>query len=42
MTLDDLKKHHSTWDEPISSDYRGLTIYRMPAKRTRLDGSDRA
>ncbi|MDE2952630.1 MAG: gamma-glutamyltransferase [Chloroflexota bacterium] len=30
MTLDDLKNHHSTWDEPISSDYRGVTIYECP------------
>ena len=30
MTLDDLKDHHSTWDEPIQTDYRGLTIYECP------------
>ncbi|MDE2821294.1 MAG: gamma-glutamyltransferase [Chloroflexota bacterium] len=30
MTLDDLKNHHSTWDEPISSDYRGVTVYECP------------
>ena len=30
MTLDDLENHHSTWDEPISSDYRGVTIYECP------------
>ncbi len=30
MTLDDLKRHHSTWDEPIHTDYRGLTIYECP------------
>ena len=30
MTLDDLKKHHSTWDEPIHTDYRGVTIYECP------------
>ena len=30
MTLDDLKNHHSTWDEPISTDYRGVTIYECP------------
>ncbi len=30
MTLDDLKNHHSTWDEPIRTDYRGVTIYECP------------
>ncbi len=30
MTLDDLKTHHSTWDEPISTDYRGITIVECP------------
>ena len=30
MTLDDLKNHHSTWDEPIHTDYRGVTIYECP------------
>ena len=30
MTLDDLKKHHSTWDEPICTDYRGVTVYECP------------
>lgn len=30
MSLDDLKNHHSTWDEPISTDYRGVTIYECP------------
>ncbi len=30
MTLDDLKNHRSTWDEPIFSDYRGVTIYECP------------
>ena len=30
MTLDDLKNHRSTWDEPIHTDYRGLTVYECP------------
>ena len=30
MTHDDLKNHQSTWDEPIFSDYRGITIYECP------------
>ena len=30
MTLDDLKAHQSTWDEPIQTDYRGLTVYECP------------
>jgi gamma-glutamyltranspeptidase/glutathione hydrolase len=30
MTLDDLKQHHSTWDEPILTDYRGVTVYECP------------
>ena len=30
MTLDDLKQHHSTWDEPIKIDYRGVTVYECP------------
>ena len=30
MTLDDLKQHHSTWDEPIKTDYRGVTVYECP------------
>ena len=30
MTLDDLKNHHSTWDEPICTDYRGVTVYECP------------
>lgn len=30
MTLDDLKNHHSTWDEPIQTDYRDITIYECP------------
>ena len=30
MTLDDLRAHRSTWDEPIKTDYRGVTIYECP------------
>ncbi len=30
MTHDDLKKHTSTWGDPISTDYRGLTVYEHP------------
>ena len=30
MTLDDLKNHQSTWDEPIHTDYRGVTVYECP------------
>ncbi|MCY3781884.1 MAG: gamma-glutamyltransferase [Chloroflexi bacterium] len=30
MTLADLKNHQSTWDEPIHTDYRGVTIYECP------------
>ena len=30
MTLDDLKHHHSTWDEPIHTDYHGVTVYECP------------
>jgi gamma-glutamyltranspeptidase / glutathione hydrolase len=30
MTHDDLKNHTSTWEEPISIDYRGVTIYECP------------
>ena len=30
MTLDDLKAHHSTWDAPIHTDYRGVTVYECP------------
>lgn len=30
MTLDDLKNHHSTWDDPISTEYRGLCVYECP------------
>ena len=30
MTREDLKNHHSTWDEPISTDYHGVTVYECP------------
>lgn len=30
MTHDDLKNHHSTWDDPILTDYRGVTVYECP------------
>ncbi len=30
MTLEDLKQHHSTWDEPIQTDYHGVTVYECP------------
>ncbi len=30
MTLDDLRAHESTWDEPIHTDYRGITVYECP------------
>src|SRR5690606_14702040 len=30
MTHDDLKEHRSTWDEPISTCYRGVTVYECP------------
>lgn len=30
LTHDDLKAHRSTWDEPIHTDYRGVTIYECP------------
>jgi gamma-glutamyltranspeptidase/glutathione hydrolase len=30
MTHDDLRSHTSTWGEPISVDYRGVTVYEHP------------
>lgn len=30
MTLDDLKAHHSTWEAPISSEYRGVQVLEHP------------
>ena len=30
LTTEDLAAHMSTWDEPISSDYRGTTVWECP------------
>ena len=30
MTLDDFDQHFSTWEEPISTDYRGYRVYECP------------
>ena len=30
MTPTDLATHESTWDEPITADYRGVTLYECP------------
>jgi gamma-glutamyltranspeptidase/glutathione hydrolase len=30
MTLEDLRHHHSTWEDPISVEYRGVRIYECP------------
>lgn len=30
MTMDDLASHESTWENPISVDYRGLRVYECP------------
>jgi gamma-glutamyltranspeptidase/glutathione hydrolase len=30
MTLEDLREHRSTWDTPISTEYRGVTVYECP------------
>ena len=30
MSHDDLKRHRSTWDEPIATDYRGITVVECP------------
>lgn len=30
MTHEDLKYHHSTWDEPILTNYHGVTVYECP------------
>jgi len=30
MTLDDLKAHRTTWEQAISSDYRGVTVVEHP------------
>jgi gamma-glutamyltranspeptidase/glutathione hydrolase len=30
ITQDDMAAHASTWDEPITADYRGVTLYECP------------
>ncbi len=30
LTMDDFAQHVSTWEEPISTDYRGYTVYECP------------
>ncbi len=30
LSAEDLAAHHSTWDQPISIDYRGLTVWECP------------
>ena len=30
FSLEDLKQHRSEWVEPISTDYRGVTVYELP------------
>jgi len=30
MTLDDLKNHQSTWEDPITTNYRGIDVYECP------------
>jgi gamma-glutamyltranspeptidase / glutathione hydrolase len=30
MSTDDLARHHSTWDEPLSVSYRGMRIWECP------------
>ena len=30
LTADDLADHHSDWDEPIRTDYRGVTVWECP------------
>ena len=30
FAMEDFARHHSTWDAPISSDYRGWTVWEMP------------
>ncbi|CAI8009038.1 Glutathione hydrolase-like YwrD proenzyme [Geodia barretti] len=30
LVPDDLAAHHSDWDEPISTDYRGVTVWECP------------
>lgn len=30
FSMEDFAQHHSTWDEPISTDYRGYTVWELP------------
>lgn len=30
LSMDDMARHASTWEEPISTDYRGYTVYECP------------
>jgi gamma-glutamyltranspeptidase/glutathione hydrolase len=30
FALEDFSRHRSTWDEPISTDYRGYTVWELP------------
>jgi len=30
FSLEDFARHRSTWDEPISTDYRGYTVWELP------------
>jgi gamma-glutamyltranspeptidase/glutathione hydrolase len=30
FALEDFARHHSTWDAPISTDYRGWTVWELP------------
>jgi gamma-glutamyltranspeptidase / glutathione hydrolase len=30
FSLEDFAKHHSTWDAPLSTDYRGTTVWELP------------
>lgn len=30
FSLEDFATHHSTWDEPISTEYRGYTVWELP------------
>ena len=30
LTVEDLAAHHSTWDDPISTEYRGTTVWECP------------
>ena len=30
LSEDDLVQHHSDWDEPIKTDYRGVTCWECP------------